>query len=182
MARKDRLPCLGAVVVLRHGDDVVRYASVRPDEEHGWPKVYPWPGQTIPSTHPLRNVRPGQALRRRTSWTMPWGRRADFYMDALADSRRTIAVFSAEDIWHSERFHPAYQRDFDHRPRLEVHCCGRDHGVRGWPCETCGEGYCPTCGNCRCQKQAAAEVLCAGSCYLKYLPHLLVNGLCESCR
>lgn len=182
IALKDRLPCLGAVVVIGQGDDEVRYASVRPDEERGWPKVYPWPRQTIPSAHPLRNVRPGETLRRRTSWTMHWGGRADFCVDAIADARQTIAVFSAEDIWHAERFHPADQRDFDHRPMLEVHCCGRIHAVRRWPCATCGEGDCPTCGNCRCQRQASAEVLCRGSCYLKYLPHLLVNGLCESCR
>ena len=41
---------------------------------------------------------------------------------------------------------------------------------------------CPTCGQCRCQRQAAAEVVCAGGCYMRYLPHLLVDGLCEQCR
>ena len=113
---------------------------------------------------------------------MPWGERAEFYMDAVADSRRTIAVFSAEDLWQAERLHPTMKRGFDQRPQLEVGCCRQVHKVRGWPCDTCGEGYCPTCGNCRCHRQMAAEVLCAGSCYMQYLPHLLVNGLCEDCR
>lgn len=183
IALKDRLPGLGAVLVIGQGEDEVRYASVRPDEEHGWPKVYPWPGQPLPTAHPLRNIRPGGALRQRTFWTMPWGDRAVFYMDAIADTRRTIAVLCDEDLWQAELFHPTIKRDFDERPELLVNCCGELHKLRGWPCATCGEGYCPTCKNCRCQKQMAAEVLCAGTCYMQYLPHLLDrNGLCEDCR
>lgn len=183
IALKDRLPGLGAVLVTRCGEDEVLYASVRPDDEHGWPKVYPWPGQPLPTAHPLRNIRPGGTLRQRTFWTMPWGERADFYIDAVADSRRTIAVLSADDLWQAVRYHPTTRREFDQRPELAVNCCGQLHKFRGWPCGTCGEGYCPTCGNCRCQRQMAAEVLCAGSCFMQYLPHLLdKNGLCEACR
>ncbi len=182
IALKDRLPALGAVLVIRHGANEVLYASVRPDDVYGWPEVHPWPGQALPTAHPLRVIRPGGRLRQRTFWAMPWGARAEFYMDAVADSRRTIAVLSAEDLWQAERFHPTIKRDFDQRPELEVNCCGQLHKFRGWPCTTCGEGYCPTCGNCRCQKQMAAEVLCGGTCYMQYLPHLLVDGLCEDCR
>jgi hypothetical protein len=183
IALKDRLPNMGAVLVIRHGEDDVLYASVRPDDEHGWPKVYPWPGQSLPTGHPLRNIRPGNAIRQRTFWTMPWGDRAGFYIDAVADSRRTIAVLSADDLWQAEQFHPADKRDYDQRPELEVNCCGALHKFRGWPCSTCGKGYCPTCGNCECQKQIASEVLCGGSCFMQYLPHLLdANGLCEECR
>lgn len=182
IALQDRLPAMGAVLVIRHREDEILYASVRPDDEHGWPKVYPWPGQALPMAHPLRNIRPGGTLRQRTFWTMPWGERADYYMDAVADARRTIVVLSADDLWQAERFHPTIKRDFDQRPELEVHCCGQLHKFRGWPCDTCGEGYCPTCSNCRCQKQMASEVLCAGTCFMQYLPHLLVNGLCEDCR
>lgn len=183
IALKDRLPALGAVLVLRQGDDEILYASVRPDDENGWPKVYPWPGQPLPPAHPLRNIRPGGSLRQRTFWTMPWGERADFYIDAIADSRRTIAILSSDDLWQAEQFHPATKRDFDARPELELSCCGQLHRFRGWPCATCGKGYCPTCGSCHCQKQAAAEVLCAGSCFMQYLPHLLdQDGLCEDCR
>jgi hypothetical protein len=183
IALKDRLPALGAVLVLKQGEDNVLYASVRPDDELGWPKVYPWPGQTLPTGHPLRGIRPGGTLRQRTYWTMPWGDRANFYIDAVADSRRTIAILSAEDLWQAEQFHPADKRDFDQRPELGVYCCGESHKVRGWPCPTCETGYCPKCGNCQCQKHVAAEVLCSGSCFMQYLPHLLDrNGLCEECR
>lgn len=183
IALKDHLPTLGAVLVIRRGADEILYASVRPDDENGWPKVYPWPGQTIPTAHPLRNLRPGGTLRQGTFWTMPWGERADFYMDAVADARRTVAVLSADDLWQAERFHPADKRDYDNRPELEVFCCGELHNFRGWPCSNCRKGYCPTCGHCQCHKQSAAEVRCAGSCFMQYLPHLLdANGLCEECR
>jgi hypothetical protein len=183
IALKDRLPNMGAVLVIRHREDEVLYASIRPDDELGWPKVYPWPGQTLPSGHPLRSLRAGRTLRQRSFWTMPWGDRADFYLDAVADSRRTIAILSADDLWQAEQFHPADKRDYDQRPELEVYCCGELRKFRGWPCSTCGKGYCPICGNCQCQKQIASEVLCAGSCFMQYLPHLLdANGLCEECR
>lgn len=182
IALKDRLPGLGAVVVIDRATETVKYASIRPDDEHGWPTVYPWPGQAIPTGHPLRNVQPDGTLRRRTFWQTPWGTRYDFYVDAVGYATRIIAVFSADDLWQAERFHPAATREFDQRPQLEVRCCGQVHQVRGWPCSTCGEGYCAKCGNCRCTRQAAAEVLCAGSCFMQYLPHLLVNGLCEDCR
>jgi hypothetical protein len=182
IALKDRLPGLGAVVVIDRDTQTVAYASVRSDDEHGWPKVFPWPGQAIPRGHPLLGLQPGGNLRQQTVWTMPWGSRADFYVDAVADSRRIIAILAADDLWQAERFHPAYDREFDQRPELEVRCCGQARKIRGWPCSSCHEGYCPTCGNCRCQRQAAAETMCAGSCFMRYLPHLLVDGLCEDCR
>ena len=182
IALKDRLPGLGAVLVIGRGEDEIRYASVHPDAGDGWPTVYPWPGQAIPQAHPLRTIQPGDTLRQRTYWETPWGTRAEFYMDAIADAHRTIAILSAEDLWQAERFHPPIDRDFDQRPNLEIRCCGQVQPVRGWPCTSCGEGHCPTCGYCRCERQAAAELLCAGSCYMRYLPHLLVDGLCEDCR
>ncbi|ORT49030.1 hypothetical protein KBI5_14900 [Frankia sp. KB5] len=182
IALKDRFPGLGAVVVLDRAEGTVRYASVRPDDECGWPIVYPWRGQAIPPGHPLRNVRPGGTLRLRTFWENMWGQRDDFYVDAIGYSTSIIAVFSADDLWQAERFHPSSTREFDQRPELEVRCCGQVHTIRGWPCSTCGEGYCPKCGRCRCDRHTAAEKLCAGSCYMRYLPHLLVNGLCENCR
>lgn len=182
IALKDRLPGLGAVVVTDRAMETVKYATIQPDDEHGWPIVYPWPGQEIPTGHPLRNIQLGGTLRQRTFWTTPWGARDEFYVDAVAYSRLTIAVFSAADLWQTERFHPPLRHEFDRRPELEIRCCGQVHKVRGWPCATCGEGYCPKCGSCRCQRQAAAEVLCAGRCFIQYLPHLLVDGLCEDCR
>jgi len=182
IALKDRLPGLGAVVVLDRAEETVRYASIRPDDERGWPVVHPWPGQSLPAGHPLRSVRPGGTLRQRTFWENQWGKRDDFYVDAIGYSNQIIAVFSDDDPWQAEKFHPKSTREFDQRPTLEIRCCGQVRTIRGWPCPDCGEGFCPICGNCRCGRHAAVEVLCAGSCYLKYLPHLLVNGLCEECR
>jgi hypothetical protein len=182
IALKDRLPGLGAVVVIDRATEALMYSSVRPDDAYGWPSVYPWPGQDIPVGHPLRNVQLDGILRQRTFWQTSWGTRDDFYVDAVGYPTRIVAVFSAEDLWQAEWFHPAVTRQFDQRPKLEIRCCAQVHRVRGWPCSDCGEGYCPRCGNCRCARQAAAEVLCAGSCYMKYLPRLLINGLCEECR
>ena len=36
------------VVVINRETRTVTYASIRPDDEHGWPTVFPWPGQTVP--------------------------------------------------------------------------------------------------------------------------------------
>lgn len=181
VALKDSLPGLGAVLVIEPGGESVRYASIRPHDQRGWPTVYPWPGQSVPSGHPLRNIQPGETLRQRTFWRMPWGTSAEFYMDAVADARLTVAIFSAEDLWQAEKFHPTDTREYDRRPTLETYCCGQTRTVRGWPCATCGEPYCPVCGNCPCQKRSEAEVVCGG-CFMSYLPHLLIKGRCEDCR
>jgi len=181
VALKDSLPGLGALLVIEPGGESVRYASVRPHDQLGWPTVYPWPGQSVPSGHPLRNIRPGGTVRQRTFWRMPWGTSAEFYMDAVADPHRTVAILSAEDLWEAEKFHPAVTREYAQRPDLETRCCGQARTVRGWPCDSCGQPYCPACGMCTCQRQSAAEALCS-ACFMSYLPHLLVNGLCEDCR
>ena len=182
-----RLTGVGAIILVErghaHDEPVVRYASVRPDPHHGWPKVYPWPGQTVPNAHPLEFITEGAFVRRRSFWTMPWGERADFYMDALAiNERRTIAVLADTDLWGAERFHPQTHRDYDERPEQEITCCGQIRTVRGYPCQTCGQVFCPNCKKCRCDRQNDQLVLCAGSCFLSYRPNLLVNGLCEDCR
>jgi hypothetical protein len=182
IALAERLPGLGAVVVIDRASESIEYASVHPDFENGWPVVHPWPGELVPLGHPLRNLAVGGHMRQRTFWADRWDRRAHFYVDAIEDASRTVAVFSDTDLWQAELFHPDGSREYDQRPTLEVHCCGRGHQVRGWPCSTCRTAYCPTCGKCRCDRQADAEVLCSGGCFMKYRPHLLVDGLCEMCR
>lgn len=186
IALTTRLPGTGAIILIdRDYDDepVVKYASVRPDPVRGWPKVYPWPGQKVPDAHPLRFITEATSVQRRTHWAAPWGEKAEFYMDALAISnRRTIAVFADADLWGAERFHPQTRRDYDQRPEQEITCCGQIRTVRGYPCQDCGQVHCPTCGNCRCDRQNAELVRCAGSCFLSYKPNLLVSGLCEDCR
>ena len=182
-----RLPGLGAIIVVDRdpGDDdpVVRYASIRPDPELGWPKVYPWPGQKLPAAHPLRFITEAAPILRRTYWATSWSETADYYMDAVAVSdARAIAVLADRDLWGAERFHPQTRRDYDARPTQEITCCGQIRIVRGYPCQVCGEPFCPNCGKCRCDRQNDELVQCAGHCFLSYKPHLLVNGLCEECR
>lgn len=182
IALAGRLPRLGAVIVIDQATATVQYASIRPDPDLGWPMVHPWPGQPVPAAHPLRSLRPGGDIRRRSFWETPWKSRADFYLDAFAGERRTVAVLTDEDIWGVEAFHPQTSRNFDQRPQLEVRCCGRSRLVRAYPCPDCGQAHCPQCMNCRCDRRAAAESRCAGRCGLQYLPHLLADGLCEDCR
>ena len=177
-----RLPCLGAVVLINRADNAVQYASVRPDPHEGWPVVFPWPGQFVPAGHPFKSMPPGAELTRRAFWRTPWGGQEDYYVDAVSDNSRIIAVFSDIDVWNAECLHVDQGREFDQRPVNEIHCCGQTRTVRGYPCQDCGQPYCPVCGNCRCQCITQRERLCAGNCFLKFQPHLLVDGLCEECR
>ncbi len=181
-----QLPGLGAVVVCRFdfgsGDQRVQYASVRPDPQRGWPKVYPWPGQIVPAGHPLKSIMKGGARRCKTTWATPWGATSDFYMDAIAtDDGRVVAVFADADLWSITRLHLDAERDFDRRMERTVACCGATRVARGFPCQRCGQLACPKCGMCKCQRDDAASVACA-SCWLVYRPDLLVDGLCENCR
>jgi hypothetical protein len=121
-------------------------------------------------------------MTRRTFWETRWGTRAEFYVDAVVDNTRTIAVFSDVDLWGSEKLHLDPIRDYDQRPMAEIHCCGSTHPVRGYPCDTCHQPFCPACQRCRCDRAAEKERMCTGGCYLKFQPHLLVDGVCEECR
>lgn len=190
---------MGFAAIGSENRGVVRYASIRPDPHRGWPKVFPWPGQAVPAGHPLRHLLsagqtpPSQlpaggagglrTLQRRSFWATPWGERATFYLDAVAISpRRAIGVFADTDLWGAERFHPTERRDFDQRPEQEITCCGQTRKVRGYPHDPCGQIHCPTCGKCRCHRRDDELVLCQGGCFLKFKPHLLVDGRCEDCR
>lgn len=182
-----RLPGAGAVILVDReavGEPpVVKYASVRPDPTLGWPRVYPWPGQVVPTAHPLGLLVDGGSVRRRSWWATPWGEREDFYIDAIAISaRRTIAVLVDSDLWGVEAFHPPTNRTYDDRSAQQIRCCGQTRVARGYPCSECGKVRCPICKKCRCDKQADELVLCEGSCFLKYRANLLVGGKCEDCR
>jgi Zn-dependent peptidase ImmA (M78 family) len=182
IALAKRLPHLGAVVIIDRAKDTVQYASVRPDPEEGWPVVFPWPGQAVPAGHPFKSMPSGADLTRKTFWRATWGSQEDYYIDAVSDDKRVIAVFSDIDVWGAERLHIDQPREFDRRPVTKIHCCGRAQTVRGYPCQDCGQPYCSLCGHCRCQRIAQKEQMCAGECFLRFQPHLLINGLCEECR
>jgi hypothetical protein len=174
-----KLPHVGAIVITDRGR--VQYASVQPDVESGWPTVIPWPGQVVPDGHPFRNMPTGSALTRKTFWSTAWGKREDYYVDALSDDKRIVAVFSDVDIWNCEQLHLDQSREFDQRPVRTIYCCQGEQAVRGYPCQECGEPFCPKCGKCRCLRTAAREQRCS-KCTLNYQPHLLVDGLCVDCR
>lgn len=182
IALANRLPHLGAVAIIDHAAGAVQYASIKPDPQEGWPVVFPWPGQGVPAGHPFARIPIGGSVTRKTFWRTSWGQQEDFYVDAVRDGKRVIAVFSGVDVWDAERLHIDQPREFDQRPAVEVSCCGETRTVRGYPCQECGKPFCPRCGRCRCQQIAEREQICAGRCYLKFQPHLLVDGLCEECR
>jgi hypothetical protein len=176
-----RIRGLGAVVLINRFDNQVHHASIQPDPDGGWPEVYPWRGQFVQDGHALQTLPPGGSLTRRVTWRDTWGRTAEFYVDAIADDHRTIAVLAGEDIWKIEPGYVIQPRDFDRRLLLTVHCCGEERTFYGYPCRTCGQGFCPVCKNCWCDRAAKTEELCAG-CYTLFQRHLLVDGLCENCR
>jgi hypothetical protein len=181
IALAQRLPGLGAVVLLDVPDRLITTSSIHPDPEEGWPRVFPWPGQSIPSGHPLVVLEAGRALTGKTYWRTPWGEQQEYYVDALSTGQRLIAVFSDRDIWNAEPLHLDAPRDFDRRPELQVDCCGESQTVRGFPCDRCGTGYCTRCGRCRCQRLQQREATCQ-NCFTRHLPHLIVDGLCVECR
>lgn len=181
IALAKRLPALGAVVIIDQMTGLVDHSSVKPDPERGWPKVYPWANQTLAPGHLLRKIAAGTIFRRRMAWHMPWGTQEEFYVDALSDGRRTVAVLSSTDLWDIEAFHAPIDREFDTRSQLSGHCCGVDFTRRGFPCPSCGEAFCPNCGSCRCERDTKREVRCT-RCFVNFLPHLVVGGLCVECR
>lgn len=182
IALATQLPTLGAVIIIDRATHVIEYASVHPHPDHGWPQVHPWRHHEVPAGHPLKNLETDGTLRRRSTWTNKWDRTAEYYIDAVAGPRRTIAVLADIDLWQTEAFHPTTTREYRNQVERQVTCCGRTYTVRTYPCPKCRQPFCPACKGCRCDRQAAAETRCAGPCGLNYLPHLLEGGLCDECR
>jgi hypothetical protein len=175
------LPGLGAIAIISRYTREVEHASIQPDSEQGWPTVYPWRGQELNDSHALLQVAPGAALTRRMTWNTPWNTQAEFYVDAIGGQDRVVAVFSHVDVWDCEAFHAPLEREFDARLLLRGTCCGQAFERRGYPCSNCLEPFCPKCGLCGCDRVAKREVVCMG-CFLRFLPHLVVDGRCVECR
>ncbi|WP_236833112.1 ImmA/IrrE family metallo-endopeptidase [Blastococcus sp. KM273128] len=184
IALASRLPTMGAVAIIDGSSNTVTHSSVKPDAELGWPTAYPWPGDVLPIGHPLRSLAQVHSRTMKTFWSTPWGDRAEYYVDAViaGRARRAVAILSDVDLWGAESLHLEQAREFDKRPAAEIHCCGQDRVVRGYPCPECGHPFCPACGLCRCQKLALREQLCSGGCFMRFQSHLLVDGLCPECR
>lgn len=176
-----RIRGLGAVVLIGKHDGVVQHASIRPDPDDGWPEVYPWRGQVLPEINGLRTLTSGGSFTRRITWRDSWDRTSDYYADVVADERKSIVVLAGQDVWCVEPSYVSPPREFDQRPMMRVHCCGREQTFRGYPCPTCREGFCPDCGDCRCTRGSKTEVMCT-RCFVVKQPQLVVAGLCENCR
>ncbi|WP_285029645.1 ImmA/IrrE family metallo-endopeptidase [Mycolicibacterium sp. lyk4-40-TYG-92] len=176
-----RLTCCGSVLLIDRVAAVVSYASLRPDVEEGWPNVFPWPGNEVPAGHPFLNMRSGDSWTRRSYWRARWGTQRDYYADAVCEGTRVIAILADLDVWNAEQLHIDQPNEFDRRPSSQITCCGRTFTVRGYPCDDCGQQFCPSCKRCNCDRRAEREESCT-SCYLKFQRHLLVAGLCEDCR
>lgn len=176
-----RIAGLGAVVLIDRSGGLVDHASVRPDPDEGWPEVFPWRGQLLEDSHPLRTAAAGTTLTRRMLWRDSWGRQAEFYVDASIGERQIIAVLAAADVWQLDSMQVLQPREFDKRPTLSVYCCGQERTFRGYPCTSCHEGFCPSCKRCRCERRAASELNCI-VCNSLVQAHLLQEGACELCR
>lgn len=138
IALAQRLPCQGAVVIMDTGSSIVSYASVSSPEDDGWPLAYPWPKQDIPAHHRLTRLADGQAAREKSWWATSWGEKQDFYLDAIAGSRRIHAVLAVRDLWHVTRFHTDRSETAE-RPERYLDCpCGYRGSARGYPCSDCG--------------------------------------------
>ena len=174
------LPALGAAITIDSRTREVLSASVHPDPEKGWPAVFPWRGDVLPAEHALAELRDGATLTRKSFWRSKWGRREDFYIDAIGLPNRVVAILSATDIWRTETLSNLDSRTWDERLLGQVTCCGQTRQVRGFPCGTCGQFFCPACGSCSCTKRNANEAECS-ECHSLVGAHLLSIGKCELC-
>jgi len=175
-----QLPALGAAITINAQTREVLSATVHPDPEKGWPTVFPWRGDVLPAEHALASLRNGSTLTRKSFWRSKWGRREDFYIDAIGLPNRVIAILSSTDIWHTETLSNLDTRAWDQRRAGQVTCCGRTSQVRGFPCGNCGRFFCPICGNCNCTMRRANEGEC-DECHTLVPAHLLTDGKCENC-
>ena len=175
-----RLGCVGAIVLIDRKTMEVTSSSVHPDADEGWPAVVPWPGEAVPENHFLAAMAVQAHETRHSFWRNRWGRREDYFIDAVAGQRQICAVFAGSDIWQTTQLPYLIDRTFVVRPTGAFQCCGEWREVKGFPCPRCGQGYCPVCGNCKCTKISAAEQTCK-KCFTITPAHLLKDGLCENC-
>ncbi len=171
IALATRLPYTGAIILVdrdQKDEPVVRYASVRPDPTQGWPRVYPWPGQKVPTAHPLRFITEAAHVQRRTYWATPWVRGpTSTWMPWPISSRRAIAVLADTDVWEAETFHPQTRREYGRAALAgDRRVAGRFVQSAATPVRTAESVHCPICGKCRCDRRNDELVRCGGSCFL----------------
>lgn len=175
-----RLPGAGAIAYAARDTGFIEHASIQPHPEHGWPTVFPWPGQSLPEGS-LLELGTGERTTRLSAWHTPWRSSADFYIDAIADDYYVYMIFSETNLWNITTGFAAQRIEYDSRPVQKLFCCGQERVARGYPCATCGQVRCPNCKQCLCDKRAASAANCR-QCNSVVMPHLLsAQGLCELC-
>lgn len=181
IAIAQHLPRFGAAVIIERHTMSVISSSIHADPEHGWPFIYPWPGQQLTPGHQLRNVAPGHDVVRRVSWQGRFGRTEDFFVNAFGGENAIIAMFSSIDLWGLPGLARPEEREWDRRLSLTTECCGHTLQVRGYPCETCGKPFCPKCGMCAHQRKDKQDIPCT-TCFLLFPASRIVDGECADCR
>lgn len=178
IALAGRLTCAGAVVLTARATQTVVHAT-----RVGPLPIYPTRDQPLPTGHPLRFLRPGAQICRESFWATPWGDRETFYLNAAATAVRTYSVIAVTDLWGAERLHlPASTAAPDARPSEQFSCrCGYAGRVTGWPCDDCGQLFCPRCKNCDCTRRASLTERCT-QCTVHVARTNLIGGVCSNCR
>ncbi|GAB3854615.1 hypothetical protein GCM10028801_09030 [Nocardioides maradonensis] len=169
----------GAVVLIDRVAGTVIQSALRGEDL----KVYPWNGTHVPDGHPLLKLEPGSGKTSRQYWVDTWGRRQEYYVNAVATEKRIYAIFSVTDLWNVDRFHGGQEPpEKSNAPRLTIRCaCGYFGKAFGWPCDTCKRQYCPRCGDCDCARRASAQQPCS-NCFCNAPTGDLEDGVCSNCR
>ena len=136
IAVAERLPGLGAVVIIDRADNSISFASVRPDDDRGWPTVYPLAvraGKTWSRNldTPYVDLVAGGSMTRRSFWTTVGGTGPTTSIDAVASERRICAVFSAADLGRRRPCPRLVEHNFGTRLTSSFRCCGIEQDVRG---------------------------------------------------
>jgi IrrE N-terminal-like domain len=184
IALATRLPCQGSIVISDIGKPIVTFASVQAPDNDGWPLAFPWRGYDIPSGHILHQVRAQETRTQPSWWVTPWGDRQNYYLDAVAGQRRIHTVLAVNDLWHTTQFHADDGPQTIARPQSTLECsCGYHGTVRGYPCPTCRQPFCPKCRECQCSRQDNRLVACPNpNCFMKVLPHQIHEDHCVNCE
>lgn len=168
----------GAVVIIDRATQQVVHSSLR-----GELAIYPWRGVDVPSEHPLHNLQAETRITSKSYWANTRGQRQVYYISATATEKRVYAILCTSDLWGVDVFHGGQvPPERSAVPKVSLRCqCGFRGEARGWPCDVCGRGYCPSCGECDCPRRDRAQALCR-VCFCTAPPTDLVDGVCSGCR
>jgi hypothetical protein len=178
VALAQRLPCDWFIAIIDTTTRTV-FFSARARET----RPYGWKGDPVPTGHPLRvSPVPERAV---TWWPYPDGEHRQFYLSTLSKQGFVCAMFAEDDLWDvaSLHFSDIGRPDRGYHGTIKCPSCGYSGNTRWWPHHVCGEGTCPRCGECGCDRRARQERhgRCR-ICTVSVLEHLLVDDVCPGCR